>query len=70
VYNHGISGVLKTRLIFLFREWNDKAAGFVSDGGAGGARAVEQVRLVMAELQINYPDSIRQADRASGRIDT
>jgi NAD(P)H-dependent FMN reductase len=27
-------------------------AGFVSYGGAGGARAVEQLRLVMAELQI------------------
>ena len=36
-YNHGISGALKNAIDFLFREWNDKAAGFVSNGGAGGA---------------------------------
>src|SRR5258708_1250834 len=51
-YNHGISGALKNAIDFLSREWNDKAAGFVSYGGGGGARAVEQLRLVMAELQI------------------
>ena len=51
-YNHGISGALKNAIDFLFREWNNKAAGFVSYGGAGGARAVEQLRLVMAEVQI------------------
>ncbi len=50
-YNHGISGALKNAIDFLFREWNDKAAGFVSYGGAGGARAVEQLRLVLAEVQ-------------------
>lgn len=51
-YNHGISGALKNAIDFLFREWNNKAAGFVSYGSAGGARAVEHLRLVMAELQI------------------
>ncbi len=51
-YNHGISGALKNAIDFLYREWNNKAAGFVSYGGAGGVRAVEQLRLVMAELQI------------------
>jgi len=51
-YNHGISGALKNAIDFLFREWNDKAAGFVSYGGAGGARAVEQLRLVLAEVRI------------------
>src|ERR1700688_864104 len=51
-YNHGISGALKNAIDFLFAEWNNKAAGFVSYGGAGGARAVEHLRLVMAELQI------------------
>jgi NAD(P)H-dependent FMN reductase len=47
-YNHGISGALKNAIDFLFGEWNNKAAGFVSYGGAGGARAVEQLRLVLA----------------------
>src|SRR5204863_4284844 len=51
-YNHGISGALKNAIDFLFAEWNNKAAGFASYGGAGGARAVEQLRLVMAEVQI------------------
>src|SRR5260221_10688359 len=51
-YNHGISGALKNAIDFLFAEWNNKAAGFVSYGGAGGARAVEQLRLVLADVQI------------------
>src|SRR5260221_14796966 len=51
-YNHGISGALKNAIDFLFREWNDKAAGFISYGGAGGARGGEQLRLVLAEGQI------------------
>jgi len=51
-YNHGISGALKNAIDFLFGEWNNKAAGFVSYGGAGGVRAVEQLRLVLAEVQI------------------
>jgi NAD(P)H-dependent FMN reductase len=51
-YNHGTSGALKNALDFLYAEWNNKAAGFVSYGSAGGVRAVEQLRLVMAELQV------------------
>jgi len=51
-YNHGISAALKNAIDFLFAEWNNKAAGFVSYGGAGGARAVEHLRLVLAEVQI------------------
>lgn len=51
-YNHGISGALKNAIDFLFAEWNNKVAGFVSYGSAGGARAVEHLRLVMAEVMI------------------
>src|SRR2546422_11042635 len=51
-YNHGVPGALKNAIDFLFREWNDKAAGFVSYGGAGGARAVEQLSLGLAEGQM------------------
>lgn len=51
-YNHGTSGALKNALDFLYAEWNNKAAGFVSYGSAGGVRAVENLRLVMAELQV------------------
>src|ERR671911_1825900 len=51
-YNHGIPGALKNAIDFLYKEWNNKVAGFVGYGSAGGVRAVEQLRLVMAELQI------------------
>jgi NAD(P)H-dependent FMN reductase len=51
-YHHGIPGALKNALDFLYAEWNNKAAGFVSYGAVGGVRAVEQLRLVLAELQV------------------
>ena len=51
-YNHSVPAALKNALDFLFAEWNDKAAGFVSYGLHGGTRAVEHLRLVMAELKI------------------
>lgn len=51
-YNHGVSGALKNAIDFLYAEWNNKSAGFVSYGNAGGVRAVEHLRGVMAEMQI------------------
>ncbi len=51
-YNHSMPGALKNAIDFLFKEWNNKAAGFVSYGSAGGTRAVEQLRLVLGELMV------------------
>ena len=51
-YNHSTSGALKNAIDFLYREWNDKAAGFVGYGSVGGARAVEHLRLVMGEIKV------------------
>jgi NAD(P)H-dependent FMN reductase len=51
-YNHGTSGALKNAIDFLYKEWNNKAAGFAGYGSASGVRAVEQLRLVMGELQV------------------
>ena len=51
-YNHSIPGALKNAIDFLYKEWNNKAAGFVSYGAVGGARAVEHLRVVMGELMI------------------
>src|SRR6058998_1036342 len=51
-YNHGTSGALKNAIDFLYKEWNNKAAGFVGYGSAGGARAIESLRLVMGELMV------------------
>jgi NAD(P)H-dependent FMN reductase/ketosteroid isomerase-like protein len=51
-YNHSLPGVLKNALDHVYYEWNNKAVGFVSYGGAGGARAVEQLRLVCGALHM------------------
>ena len=51
-YNHSTSAVLKNALDYLYAEWNNKAAGFVSYGAVGGARAAEHLRLVAGELQM------------------
>ena len=51
-YNHGTSGALKNALDFLYVEWNNKACGFVGYGSAGGTRAVEHLRGIVAELQM------------------
>jgi NAD(P)H-dependent FMN reductase len=51
-YNHGTSAALKNAIDFLYKEWNNKAAGFIGYGSAGGVRAVESLRLVMGELQV------------------
>ena len=51
-YNHSTSGALKNAIDFLYAEWNNKVAGFVGYGSAGGTRAVEHLRLIMAELMV------------------
>ncbi|MCX7656604.1 MAG: NAD(P)H-dependent oxidoreductase [Treponemataceae bacterium] len=51
-YNHGIPGALKNALDYLFAEWNHKAAGIVSYGSVGGARAAENLRLILGELLV------------------
>lgn len=47
-----MSGALKNALDFLCAEWNDEAAGFVGYGVRGGIRAVEHLRLMLAELKV------------------
>jgi len=51
-YNHSISGALKNALDYAYAEFNRKAATFVAYGGTGGARAVEHLRGILAELQV------------------
>lgn len=51
-YNHSTSGALKNAIDFVGSEWYNKAAGFVSYGVYGGARAVEHLRLVLSQLQV------------------
>ncbi|MEV5607749.1 NAD(P)H-dependent oxidoreductase [Streptomyces sp. NPDC052225] len=50
-YNHSFPAHLKHFIDLHRSEWKAKPVGFVSYGGvAGGLRAVEQLRLVFAEL--------------------
>lgn len=51
-YNHSITGALKNALDSARDEWNNKAAGIVSYGSAGGARAAEHLRGILGELQV------------------
>jgi NAD(P)H-dependent FMN reductase len=51
-YNHSMPAVLKNALDYASPEWNKKAAAFVGYGAVGGARAVEHLRGIAAELQL------------------
>lgn len=51
-YNHSITGALKNALDLARDEWANKAAGIVSYGSTGGARAAEHLRGICAELRI------------------
>jgi NAD(P)H-dependent FMN reductase len=51
-YNHGIPGVLKNAIDYLYTEWGNKAVGFVSYGVDGGARAAEHLRGIAGNLHL------------------
>lgn len=57
-YNHGYPASLKNALDYVYQGWNNKPVAMVAYGNAGGARAVEQLRQVVIELQMA---PIRQA---------
>nr|WP_170006034.1 NADPH-dependent FMN reductase [Bacillus fonticola] len=51
-YNHSISGALKNAIDFAREVWYNKAAGIVSYGSTGGARAAEHLRGIFAEQKV------------------
>ncbi len=51
-YNHGYPASLKNALDHIFPELNRKPVAFVGYGNVGGARAIEQLRLVTIELEM------------------
>lgn len=59
-YNHSFPAPLKHLIDSVYDAWQAKPVGFVSYGGvSGGLRAVEQLRLVFAELHaVGIRDSV------------
>jgi NAD(P)H-dependent FMN reductase len=51
-YNHGPTAVLKNAFDSAMLEWQRKPIAFVGYGGVGAARAIEQLRGVVVELQM------------------
>jgi NAD(P)H-dependent FMN reductase len=51
-FNHGYSAALKNLLDHFYAEFRHKPMAFVGYGNVGGARAIEQLRQVAAELDM------------------
>lgn len=52
-YNHSVPAALKNAIDYVYYEWNYKPVSFVSYGSAaGGARAVEHLRAISAEMKM------------------
>ena len=52
-YNHSTSAALKNAIDYLWREWNYKPVAYVGYGGAaGGARAIEHLRGIAAQVKM------------------
>lgn len=60
-YNWSIPAALKNAIDFIYREWNNKAAGIVGYGSnVRGARAIDHLRLIAGAVQMStvYTQSI------------
>lgn len=51
-YNRSVTGALKNALDQAYKEWNRKPMTALAYGSVGGARALEQLRLIAIELQM------------------
>ncbi|MFG2499759.1 NADPH-dependent FMN reductase [Streptomyces sp. NPDC048441] len=68
-YNHSFPASLKNAVDWHNTEWHGKPIGFVSYGGlSGGLRAVEQLRVVMAELNATTIRNTVSFHNAFGRF--
>lgn len=76
-YNHSYPSVLKNAMDATFVEWHRKPMSFIGWGGVGGARAIEQLRLVAVEFELAplrhavhiLPDVLRVAMMAEDKTD-
>lgn len=62
-YNHSITGALKNAIDWASKPFMKKAAACVAFGSAGGARAVEHLRMILVEQQTA---NVRQAVHIGG----
>ncbi|HEV2412434.1 MAG TPA: NAD(P)H-dependent oxidoreductase [Candidatus Saccharimonadales bacterium] len=52
-YNHSTSAALKNAIDYLWHEWNYKPVAYIGyGGGAGGARAIEHLRGIAAQVKM------------------
>ena len=76
-YNHGYPAVLKNAFDNVFPEFNRKPIAFAGYGNSGGARSIEQLRMVVIELEMAplrhavhvLPAVMVPAIRAEGEFD-
>lgn len=69
-YNYGYPAPIKNALDYLFKEWQNKAVGFVSYGGiSGGLRSTQMLKQVVTTLsmvplteQVTLPFFAKQID--------
>jgi len=75
---HGYPAVLKNAMDWTFPQWQRKPIAFVGWGNVGGARAIEQLRLVAVEFEMAplrhavhiLPDVMLPARQAADVSDT
>lgn len=51
-YNRSIPGALKNAIDYLYKEWANKSAGFVSYGVYGGVTAIEHLRSILGQVGV------------------
>lgn len=51
-YNHSLPGSLKNFIDYIYHEWGRKPAVYVGYGTIGGARAIEHLIQIMAEMGV------------------
>jgi NAD(P)H-dependent FMN reductase len=69
-YNWGYPAVLKNALDYLYEEWHDKPASFITYGTRGGSKAAEQFITVMHGLHMLVLDDHIEAIITDNDIDT
>jgi NAD(P)H-dependent FMN reductase len=57
-YNWGYPAVLKNALDYLYWEWRDKPASFITYGTRGGSKAAEQFTSVLQGLHVRVLDHV------------